>query len=193
MIQYEPLEPWDMTRQHLLLSHSELPELVHLDDPALNVMRDFSFHHPSTCSESTLLNEAIAIIKTSHDYMLLVLNQDNRPIGILSSSDLFGEKPIQIQQQKRIERELIQVHMLMTHIETLPIYNYETIHHARVGNVVNSLKKLHALYALVGQHTDQGPILRGLFTTSQINKQLHHEINNKLLKAESVSELNKRK
>ena len=152
-------------------------ELAYDDDPATSVMQSLTNGHTLSISESTSLDDAIQTMKTHHA-TLIVVTHDSLVTGILSSEDLLGEKPITLQQQSRIERENIIVKMLMTPLNDIILFDLEDILHARVGNVIATLKKHNQAYAIVSSNQPQQEekALHGIFSASQISKQIHKDI-----------------
>ena len=55
-------------------------------------------------------------------------------------------------------------------------FDLQSVEEARVGNIVTTLKAHSQHYALVIENENNQHIIRGLFNTSQISRQLHHEI-----------------
>jgi len=175
-----------------LISHSTLPELVHLDDPALTVMSDFNLFPVDTIAPDESIDNALNKMKVDGIHLLLVADHHDCIIGIVSTEDILGEKPITIIQERRIERHQISVKMIMTPSSSLIAFELDTILDVKVGNVVNTLKTYQQHYALVikssADTNDQ--VIRGLFNTSQISKQLHMDIANST-SVNSIAELKK--
>lgn len=194
MIKFELLPSLTLQKQNVHLRSQKLPELVHLDDPALAVMTDFSQAAPRTINPEDTMDDALNEMKATGVHLLLVVDKEGCIQGIISSEDILGEKPIQLLQERRISRAQILVKMISAPLEQITAFDIEAIEHARVGNVVNTLKKQHQHYALVVRRIDDSDehIVRGLFNTSQIGKQLHMDIANSVTKAQSLSELQKR-
>lgn len=193
MIQYELIPTVSLLPNGAQLRSQSLPELVHLEDPALAVMTDFTSSAPHTIHVDESMDDALNEMKLHGVHFLLAVDSDKRVQGIIATEDLLGAKPIQILQERRISRDLLQVKMLMVPVDKLEAFEIDSLNAMRVGNVVNTLKELKTHYALVVKtEDDQVQHVRGLFNTSQISKQLHRDITTSIAKAESVSELSKR-
>lgn len=194
MTQFELIEEVTDRPETIKLRKTYLPELVHLEDPALAVMRDFHQNRPNTINVHVSMDEAVNEMKVTNCHLLMVVDDNHNLLGIIASEDLLGEKPIQLLNESRMERHAITVGKLMTPINDVAIFHLDSIERARVGNVVATMKSLGSHYALVIDSTrsDQDPAIRGLLNTSQISKQLHTEVANKLANAQSVSELRDR-
>ena len=74
MINYEPIPVLELSQDNTLLKTHELPELVHLDDPALTVLIDFYQAAPSTIKNTATMNEAIHDMELHEVQLLLVMN-----------------------------------------------------------------------------------------------------------------------
>ena len=195
MAKYEALKTITLPSQRSFLpsvhSHNQL---VHMDDPALSVLCDFSFTSPKTIRGGESIDNALNEMKIHGVHLLLVKGSNNSIAGVIGSEDILGELPITLIQEKRIKRSQVLVKMLMTPISSIAAFELKTLERAKVGNIVTTLKNLHTHYALVvhknGNETEK--VLCGIFTTSQISHQLHQNIADFPVKAKTLSELQKR-
>lgn len=190
MPKYELLEKIEPRPAPITIEDHSLPELVHIDDPAFSVMRDFAHNKPQSTPLSTSLEEALIELRLTHTHSLLIVDDNNDAVGIVTSEDLLGTKPITIQQEKQIERNQVTVAMLMTKLEDIPALSYEDVARAKVGNIVTTLKALKLHFALVIDCRDDQYILRGWFNTSQMSKQLHTEVADHIGQVKSTSDFN---
>ena len=193
MAKYERLPTNKINLDAVSLPSHSLPELVHLDDQATAIMSDFSLFPPHTISPKKPMDSAIEEIKKTDLHLLLVVREGHL-IGIINSQDLLGEKPIKIIQERRISRNQVLVEMLMVPTAQLIAFELDTIKDAKVGHIVKTLSEEKKQYALVleSDSSTKEKTVRGIFTTTQISKQLHMPIDANIKKAESVSELQKR-
>ena len=194
MIKYETLPTTSLPKEGVILPTHEMPELVHLDDPAFSVMTDFNRMTPHTIAPNETMDDALNEMKVKGVHLLLVINKQGNIKGIIGSEDILGEKPIQLIQQRRVHRSQVLVKMIMVPLDQISAFDCEVIEHARVGNIVNTLKALQTHYVLVVKiNADKKTqLILGLFTTSQISKQLHMDIANSIAKAQTLSELQER-
>lgn len=194
MVKYELLSTIPLINEGLSLPSQRLPELVHLDDPAWTVMIDFAQEASHTINPEVSITHALTEMKLKDVHLLLVVDKQHHIVGLVASEDILGEKPITLIQQGRVERDQVLVKMVMVPVSQIVAFDMETIERARVGNIVATLKSLRAHYALVVNVKDEGKIqmVRGIFNTAQISKQLHVDINSSINKAQTVSELHKR-
>ncbi len=194
MAKYELLTTVQIPACKAQLRKYSMPELVHLNDPALAVMTDFSQNQPHTITPDENIDTALHQMKAQGVHLLLVEDNSHGIIGVVVSEDLLGEKPIKIIQDRRISRSHLLIKMLMTPLEKITAFDIQTVEQARVGNIVNTLKDFDQHYALViaTDETKDTTTIRGIFTTSQLSRQLHMEITGPLNEVKSLSELQHR-
>ncbi len=192
MIKYELLTTLTPLPNNILAPSREMPELVHLDEPAISVMTDFSQTIPTTLPPDTPIDDALKNMKLKEVHLLLVTDEHHKVLGVIGSEDILGEKPIKIIQERRIPRPKVLVKMIMVPLSEITAFDITDIEHARVGNVVNTLKTLNKPYSLVIKQDEGANTLRGIFTVTQISKQLHFDIKSSVTKAATLAELQKR-
>ncbi len=150
-----------------------LPEKVTADSPATDVMTDFSKVAAITMGPCATLDAAEQRMIASGVRLLLVTDQSNAILGIITSTDLQGDRPVKYLQEVGGKREDIFLRDIMTpadRIEVLYMVDVETAH---VGNIVETMKRVGRQHALViDLDENKQQIVRGLFSTKQISKQL---------------------
>lgn len=169
------------------------PEVVYLEDPALHVMNDLALSNAITISPDATIREAAMEMRVCHTHLLLVINHENNVIGLISSEDILGEKPLMVTVQRRIQRAEITVRMVMTPQEKIATFTLKDIQHAKVGNVVASLHQLKQHYGLIVEvdEINHKQTVRGLFSLSKISKQLGYDVLSDISEAQSLAELQK--
>lgn len=177
MTKFKTLETQFISPENTQLKSQRLPELVHLNDPAFMIMIDFSQFPAFKIKQDATLEDAQHEMEFHGTHFMLVHNPDCQLVGVLTASDLLGAKPIKVSSDLRIAHDDIPVQHLMTSLNKIPTLSIEIIEYARVGHIIKTLHTVDAPFALVTQpQTDGKESIRGYFTTSQISKQLHHNI-----------------
>lgn len=195
MSKYEALPTIAILPKGTMLQGHQLPELVHLDDPALSVMLDFTITPPHTITPHETMDQAINEMEVSGVHLLLVIDEEKHFQGIISSEDVWGEKPIKVIQEGRIHRDQVLVKTIMVPYTEITALDFATVKSAKVGHIVKTLSAHKQHYALAispSAHHPNVQIIRGIFTTAQISKQLHTDIASMFNGTESLSELQKR-
>lgn len=154
-----------------------LPERAGLDDPMSAVMTDFKVVTAYTVFPLETIEAAREKMIHRGVRMLLVVDDLNSILGLITSTDLTGEKPMQVVQAQGIRHSDVMVKDIMTPRERLEVLSINDLQMACVGDVVATLKAQGRQHALVVEPTlDQGQILRGMFSVSQINRQLNTQL-----------------
>ena len=157
------------------------PEFLHdgrvaLEDPATTVMTDLTAVAAVTISPSSSLNEATEKMINMNVKLLFVTDANNRIIGLLTYSDLQGERPIQFQQMNGISRSEILALDIMTGVDQIDALNFSVVKKAKIGDIAMTMKKLHRQHALVVEEHQGTRRVRGLFSTTHISKLLGVQI-----------------
>jgi len=177
MAKYEVLHTVSL-KNNTVLQTQELPELVHLDDPARFVMTDFWQTPPHTISPSATMDKAISDMEIIGTHLLMVIDEARHFQGVICSEDVWGEKPIQFIQERRMQRDQLLVEMMMVPHKDIIALDASTLENVCVGNIVKTLMHYKQHYAVVVSssvdHDQQ--IIRGIFTIAQISKQLHQDL-----------------
>ena len=105
--------------------------------------------------------------------LLFVTGVDGHLVGIITATDILGEKPMRVVQERGVRHDEIMVDDLMTSMDRLDALSFDEVSHAQVGHVVASLRKAGRQHTLVVERgAAGGQTVRGLFSTSQIALQL---------------------
>jgi len=151
---------------------------IRLDDPATSVMTDLKQVSAVTIAAGAPIEAADIRMKQRGVRLLLVVNDADNMVGLITSTDLHGAKPIQhIQVNGGSYRDIL-VRDIMTPHNMLEVICMEDIDRSRVGNVVATLKQAGRAHALVVDRHDSEnrQIIRGIISASQIARQLDIDV-----------------
>ncbi|MEE4378903.1 MAG: CBS domain-containing protein [Candidatus Competibacteraceae bacterium] len=156
----------------------ELPDRVRDTSPALDVMTDLRQVAVLMVSPTTPLNMALERMIKSGVRMLLVTDANGRVLGLITSRDVQGEKPTKILQKTGGTLKDLVVGDIMTLKNKLEVLMMKDVLHARVGDIIATLKEVDRQHAIV---VDTDPhngelAVRGIFSLSQIGQQLGLQI-----------------
>jgi len=149
-----------------------LPERVGLDNPALDVMTDFRRLTAFIATPGDTIQQAEQRMIRRKVRLLFVMDGEDRVAGLVTSTDIHGEKPMQVVQSRGIRRDEVLVADIMTPVDRLEAVDYDDIAHARVGHVLETLKARGRQHALVIENANGQLMVRGLLSLSQLCKQL---------------------
>ena len=150
-----------------------VPERVTLDDPALQVMTDLRSVTAVIILSGDSVDEAHARMIQRGVRLLLVVDQNRQVVGVITASDILGEKPMQVITQRGIRRQELLVRDVMTPQNRLEVLDANDVRTAKVGHVVATLRQSGRQHALVVESSGSArQIVRGLFSATQIARQL---------------------
>jgi signal-transduction protein with cAMP-binding, CBS, and nucleotidyltransferase domain len=177
-IQYTPIASTRLEQGASFHRTDRIFELVRLEDPATVVMTDLKKVSAVTVAAKAPIEAADMRMKHRGVRLLLVVDDEDTVVGLITSTDLHGAKPIQhIQKHGGTYRD-IQVLDIMTPQEKLEVMWMEDVERARVGNIVATLKLAGRAHALVVDRSEREnrQVIRGIISASQIARQLDMEI-----------------
>ena len=160
---------------------------VTANDPAMDVMTDLKNIAAITIMTSESIDNANEKMKTKQVRMLLVVDVHDLIVGLITSSDILGEKPMKYIQMNGGTHKDIRVEDVMTSYSDIETLDIKEVAHAKVGDIVETLKHDGKQHALVVDNQGQGnsKTVRGIFSVSQIARYLGvdietHEVANTL-------------
>ncbi|MCR4299583.1 MAG: CBS domain-containing protein [Gallionella sp.] len=176
--EYTPLQSFPLkTGSSFVRPAQILPERVKLSDPAVSVMTDLSKVSLVGVRAMTLMDKAVARMIRYGVRMLLVLDDDDHLAGLLTATDVMGEKPTRFLQDMGGTHADILVRDIMTAQRELEVLKIDDVQNAQVGQIVASLKKSHRQHALVvAEGADGRQTVCGLFSVTQIARQLGAQV-----------------
>lgn len=161
-----------------LLTRPEPGRGVTPESPALEVMTDFERTHPVTIGADASLFAANEAMLAHRVRLLFVTGDDGLLLGIVTTQDTLGERPMQLRHQGKGSVFDLTVSDLMHPLSELQVLDLADVRHANVGDLVATLKRLGRQHVLVSTQDGPGGAARicGLFSTTQIGRQLGTEV-----------------
>ncbi len=145
---------------------------VEVESPALQVMTDLARVSPATIRPQAPLAGANQFMITRGVRLLLVVDDSETVVGVITATDVLGERPMVVATGRGLRRDELTVADVMTPAEQ-----------ARVGHVLEMLRRAGRQHALVVDFDPLPParplappakrtMVRGIFSISQIARQL---------------------
>lgn len=166
----QPIGRGTLVRQAV---REELPA-VSLEDPATAVMTDLARVPAVAVDPEVGIDAAMRIMVRRGVRSLFVLDMDGEVIGLITATDLLGEKPLKHIHAHGVARGEIRVRDLMTPHAQLEVLSMTDVQRARVGNVLATLRakrRQHAM-AVEVEASSGRQIVRGVFSASRLEAQL---------------------
>lgn len=150
-----------------------MPKRVELDADAEVVMTDFKQVSAVLIRPGDGIDEANRRMIQRGVRLLLAADENRNVAGIITATDILGEKPLQEIAERGGRREDVLVQDIMTPQHRLEVLHMEDVRRAKVGHVVATLKKSGRQHALVVEVDRNGlQTVCGLFSVTQIARQL---------------------
>lgn len=154
----------------------KFPELVHEDDPATDIMIDFRRTPIATIDQNSSLDSAQQLVKNKHYDVLLITNKQQHLVGLLSAKYLLSSQPIQFMAKHRLQHDQTIAKMLMTPLDKVLQIDHSYLKHAKIGNVIETLREANKRYAIVVDTTTQHKTIIGIFAIQVINKHMTKQV-----------------
>jgi CBS domain-containing protein len=159
------------------------PERVQLDSPARFVMTDLARTAPATIRPQAPVEGANQYMLSRGVRLLLVADERDNVIGVLTATDVLGEKALRVSTQRGMRRAELLVGDLMTPARDVEVLALDDVEGARVGHVLETLRRAGRQHALVVDDDQipaatliDAPVRRtmvcGIFSISQLARQL---------------------
>jgi CBS domain-containing protein len=170
-----------MTREYAALSHhplkagaqvASMPPASRLttESPAIEAMTDLRRVSASSVSVERTIQECDALMKARGIRLLFVEDAQRRVLGVITATDLLGEKPVRFMHERGLRRHEILASDLMTPASSLQALDLADVMHAHVGQIVATLKQVGRQHTFV---TDEGGRrICGIFSATHIARRL---------------------
>ena len=156
---------------------------VTLESSALEVMTDLLRVSPATIRPQAPLVGANQFMITRGVRLLLVVDDQEAVLGVLTATDVLGERPMRVATERGLRRDDLTVGDVMTPAEELEAMDLADVQGAHVGHVLATLRRSGRQHALVVDYDRLPParplaaenhraMVRGIFSASQIARQL---------------------
>ena len=161
-------------KAQVLVQQPDRHQPVTMQSPAVDVMTDFTRLHSVTIASDATLFTANETMIGRGVRLLLVVDDKQALLGVVSTRDTLGERPMQLAHQGKGNLFELTVADLMHPLGDIDMLDFSDVHHASVGDMVATLKKLGQQHVLVAE-TDPATgrqLVRGVFSATQIGRQL---------------------
>jgi CBS-domain-containing membrane protein len=151
---------------------------VTLDSPALDVMTDLTKVKAATIPSDRTLRQAEQAMIYQGVRMLFVVDEMPLLQGLITSTDLYGERQMSVGQSRQLRFDELRVADVMTPLTLLDAIGFERMGIASVGNLVATLKEVGRNHLLVVERGGASgpPRVRGVISRAQIERQLGRPI-----------------
>lgn len=142
--------------------------------PALEVMTDLTLVKAATVHPAETLQQAEQRMIYQGVRMLFVVSDVPAVEGLVTTTDLRGDRAMRVVQQRGIRYDELCVADVMTPLAKLDVIAHEDMRRATVSNVIATLQRQGRNHLLVVEGSAAHPPqrLRGIISRAQIERQL---------------------
>ena len=150
------------------------PHVVYPEAHALEVMTDLNFVPAATVALGATMKHAHQMMIDRGVRMVLIVDSQRLMQGILTATDILGSRPAKVAEERGIAVEALLVDHIMTPIDAVEVLSLVDVVHARVGDIVATLRDSGRQHALVvdRETPEDDLIVRGVFSASQVARHL---------------------
>ena len=157
---------------------------VTLESPALSVMTDLTKVKAATTSPATTLRQAEQLMIHQGVRMLFVVSEMPSLEGLITTTDLHGDRAMRITQQRNVRYDELSVADVMVARTAIDAIDFGLMQLATVRNVVATLKEKGRNHLLVVEGGSSEPLqrvrlvtppparVRGVISRAQVERQL---------------------
>ena len=187
MFDYQPLSAQYLSGK-VLVSHPSQSKPVTLESSALDVMTDLRHNNAVVIEPYVSMEFANSYMIQCRVRSLLVLHEQSL-IGIITATDILGDKPLRFIQERHVKHNEILVSDIMTPLDRLEAISIIEVQNSRVGQVVASLRDTGRQHILATESNGDGKSsVCGIFSFTQIERQLGAKISSTKI-ADSFAEI----
>lgn len=158
------------------MAHTDSLVPVTEQSPALDVMTDLRRIEALTTTDDVDIDSAQKMMIDYGVRSLMVVDEQQRILGIITATDILGDKPMQLINERGVLHVDLLVRDIMTPASKIDVVDLKEVLHAKVGRVLETLKHSGRQHALVAEQLPDGEQrVCGIFSSTQILRQLKAE------------------
>ncbi|WP_165722792.1 MULTISPECIES: CBS domain-containing protein [unclassified Pseudoalteromonas] len=144
--------------------------LIDLSSPALKMVNNFTQKTPIRAEHTTTITDALKQVSSQQSDFVLVTDENQKLIGLVSSADLQSSKITIIAERLNTPRSEVSLRDIMTPISRLTGVSMQSLSYACIGDALQTMEHQGTMFLLV---TTASSEICGLISARQIAKTLH--------------------
>jgi CBS domain-containing protein len=132
-------------------------------------MTDLRRTTPATIRPQAPLAGANQFMITRGVRLLLVVDEREEVLGVITATDILGERPMRVAVERGLRRDELTVGDIMIPAQQVEVIALDEVAAARVGHVLETLRRTGRQHVLV---IERERLVCGIFSLSQIARQL---------------------
>ena len=164
--------PHSKIQQGVSLKADAERAIVSRASPATEVMTDLRHAMAYTISPTASITDADNKMILCGVRLLFVTDSDNQLTGLITSTDILGERSLNYLREHGGDRNDIIVQQIMTGREQMEAISYPEVVRASVGDIVATLHDAGRQHVLVVDHDS----VRGLFSATEVARRIGENV-----------------
>ena len=144
--------------------------LIDLSSPALKMVNNFTQKTPIRAEHTTTITDALKQVSAQQSDFVLVTDEHQKLIGLVSSADLQSSKITIIAERLNMQRSEVSLRDIMTPVSRLTGVSMQSLSYACIGDALQTMEHQGTMFLLV---TTASSEICGLISARQIAKTLH--------------------
>lgn len=146
------------------------------EDRALPLLTDLRFSPLVVASDRDGLDQTLHVMMRAGVRMAFVSGAQGALVGMVTADVLMGERPVVRALTDQVRRQEMTLAEVMTPLHRWEVTDMTAIRHARVGDIVATLREHGMRYLMVTETKDGRSSLRGLFSAKRLELALGQTI-----------------
>jgi CBS-domain-containing membrane protein len=151
-------------------------------DPALSVMTDFTTSAMFSINHQVQIDQALEYMKAVGVKLLSVLNEDGHLSGLITTTDILGEKPMRYlhsvdASHTAAARDNVLVRHVMAPLADWMVLDYPLVQKARIAQIVSTFKSAGMRHLVVTETGPSGTAVRGVISATRVEQALGKPLN----------------
>ena len=144
--------------------------LIDLSSPALKMVNNFTQKTPIRAEHGTTITDALKQVGAQQSDFVLVTDEHQKLIGLVSSADLQSSKITIIAERLNMQRSEVSLRDIMTPVSRLTGVSMQSLSYACIGDALQTMEHQGTMFLLVTTASNE---ICGLISARQIAKTLH--------------------
>ncbi|WP_404342089.1 CBS domain-containing protein [Pseudoalteromonas mariniglutinosa] len=148
--------------------------ILNLNSPALEVVNNFTQHDPLRAHYETSIVDALAQTRRRCSNFILVVDHEEKLLGLVSSADLQSAKILSLAQRLNIPRHEVSLRDVMTPLSSLAGIGMQSLSYACIGDALQTMEHQGVMFLLA---TNADKKICGLISAREIARKLQIPVN----------------
>lgn len=170
MTNFKELRTQNISNGVLSHTYSDNQPLLDLTSPALKMINNFTEKDPLRAHYEITIVEALQQTTSQDTDFILVIDDNKKLLGVVSSADLQSSKIMILAQRLNVTRDDVSLRHVMTPLSNLTGVSMQSLSYACIGDALQTMEHHGVMFLLVTTSNNE---ICGLLSAREISKKLH--------------------